>query len=1269
MFCHTNLSSKDQFLEQAKAARLERAQEKKREQSAICIQSHVRRYLTRLKLKSKIRKEFDEIFTEVRENDGKTSLSAYEMFKVIRKFLFILEEEEDKQRFETVCRYVITSMDNNSLQQSYISVALNKEEAVLWIQQIKALLWQCCIYLKHLKPECPQDTKPLMLYLHMLVTFTNANTWKVFKDWQGDALKIAMNQLCANIMSYLVTKGMYANLQIILIKGIVRSKPSLKRAALLAITNLAIRPLVAWQFSENIMNLFLLHILSVPALFHHLSNISPECITVFLSHGIFKKSLELLMTEQNTRILFNVLEGNYALCLLELFHVLHEAHLAIGHGGRDRMLKELSIKYKNVTRHDIELYIHLCEPCQKKQKGIKKGIVVKPMIFSEFNSRCQVDLIDFQSQPDREYKFIMVYQDHLTKFVILKSLTSKRAEEVLSNNLLDFMNVITRLLESCQKYVVNKQSNLTHWHPILGWFAQSIDHGLHESLIYVKKQLQLLWSGQMIKVVFSHLFEMNANNTGNLSQTSVSTTENSVQQSPSRSSSMCSGYHCQEKCLCIIHFYVFQNVITRLLESCQKYVVNKQSNLTHWHPILGWFAQSIDHGLHESLIYVKKQLQLLWSGQMIKVVFSHLFEMNANNTGNLSQTSVSTTENSVQQSPSRSSSMCSGYHCQGIFKKALERASSTRSGNIRYKRLGSPETTVVALTCCLYETALATLTQMKLDILTGLCYQDMVLPNLWKFICSLGPGNGLKAFLDHLAITTKTCSPEFQILILFCDCATHLVTILDDLEMYEQQKPFTLEELASISTFLNQLVFKLIWNSLIDVKLVNINPLLTSAHTLLMLLYKRDCRRSYTSPDQWLIKDIKVSSFMNDLEKGKKTAQILMQKVPHIVPHKERVVLFRKYVNNEKAVLGLTESACASPQSTLITVHRSRIVEDGYQQLAMLPPQSLKGVIRVKFINEQITSEQRLYPSPTSYIQESHLSLFEFVGKMLGKAVYEGIVVDVPFASFFLSQVLGHQHSALYSSIDELPSLDPELYKSLTYIKHYKNDIQELDLTFSLDEDFMGKLITHELIPGGKAVPVTNENKISYIHHMAHFRMHVQIHEQTTAFIRGFRSLVNPDWLTMFSTPELQRLISGDNTPIDLIDLRRNTKYFGGFHNNHRVINWLWDILEKDFTPEEHRLFLKFVTSCSKPPLLGFAHLEPSFSIRCVEVSDDQDTGDTVGSVLRGFFTINKKDPVNRLPTSSTCFNLLKLPNYQKKSTLREKLRYAITSNTGFELS
>lgn len=175
-----------------------------------------------------------------------------------------------------------------------------------------------------------------------------------------------------------------------------------------------------------------------------------------------------------------------------------------------------------------------------------------------------------------------------------------------------------------------------------------------------------------------------------------------------------------------------------------------------------------------------------------------------------------------------------------------------------------------------------------------------------------------------------------------------------------------------------------------------------------------------------------------------------------------------------------------------------------------MPAQALKGVIRVRFINEQgldeagidqdgvfkefleetikrvfdpslnlfkATSEERLYPSPTSYLQDNHLQLFEFVGGMLGKAVYEGIVVDVPFASFFLSQVSGQTAQALYSCLDELPSLDPDLYRSLSYIKHYKGDVSGLDLTFSVDDDNLGKLVTHELIPGGKAVPVINENK------------------------------------------------------------------------------------------------------------------------------------------------------------------------------------------------
>ncbi|XP_060862057.1 SCAN domain-containing protein 3-like [Metopolophium dirhodum] len=76
------------------------------------------------------------------------------------------------------------------------------------------------------------------------------------------------------------------------------------------------------------------------------------------------------------------------------------------------------------------IFLNLCDHCQKKGSTIKKGLVVKPILSSELNSRCQMDLIDMQAQPDGDYKFIMVYQDHLTKFVILRPLTHKRAEEV-----------------------------------------------------------------------------------------------------------------------------------------------------------------------------------------------------------------------------------------------------------------------------------------------------------------------------------------------------------------------------------------------------------------------------------------------------------------------------------------------------------------------------------------------------------------------------------------------------------------------------------------------------------------------------------------------------------------------------------------------------------------------------------------------------------------------------------------------------------------------
>ena len=41
--------------------------------------------------------------------------------------------------------------------------------------------------------------------------------------------------------------------------------------------------------------------------------------------------------------------------------------------------------------------------------------------------------MDFQSNSDGNYKFLMVYQDHLTQFCSIRALTSKHASEVAFN--------------------------------------------------------------------------------------------------------------------------------------------------------------------------------------------------------------------------------------------------------------------------------------------------------------------------------------------------------------------------------------------------------------------------------------------------------------------------------------------------------------------------------------------------------------------------------------------------------------------------------------------------------------------------------------------------------------------------------------------------------------------------------------------------------------------------------------------------------------------
>ena len=112
-----------------------------------------------------------------------------------------------------------------------------------------------------------------------------------------------------------------------------------------------------------------------------------------------------------------VLAGSHSslkffVCLEELYDVIRDAHVACGHGGEKRTEKELDKTYANITREQIKLFLARCQNCQLKKSKHNKGVVVRPIMSSRFNSRGQVDLIDLQSQPDGDYRYIA---DHIAK--------------------------------------------------------------------------------------------------------------------------------------------------------------------------------------------------------------------------------------------------------------------------------------------------------------------------------------------------------------------------------------------------------------------------------------------------------------------------------------------------------------------------------------------------------------------------------------------------------------------------------------------------------------------------------------------------------------------------------------------------------------------------------------------------------------------------------------------------------------------------------------
>lgn len=325
-----------------------------------------------------------------------------------------------------------------------------------------------------------------------------------------------------------------------------------------------------------------------------------------------------------------------------------------------------------------------------------------------------------------------------------------------------------------------------------------------------------------------------------------------------------------------------------------------------------------------------------------------------------------------------------------------------------------------------------------------------------------------------------------------------------------------------------------------------------------------------------------------------------------------------------------------------LNIRRDQIFMDSFKNLYFKSPNEIKyGKLNIRFHGEEgvdaggVTREwfaalsrqmfnadyalfnpvasdrTTFHPNPMSGINDEHLTFFKFIGRIIGKALYEGRVLDCHFSRAVYRRILGKP-----VSLKDMETLDLDYYKSLCWI--LENDITDVTFeTFSVEVDRFGETEVIDLIENGRNIPVTEENKQEYVRLVVEHRLIKSVENQLEHFLTGFHEIIPAELVAIFNEQELELLISG-LPDIDVDDWKNNTDYHN-YQQTSPQIQWFWRAV-RSFDKEEKAKLLQFVTGTSKVPLNGFKELEGM-------------NGFTKFNIHRDY---GSKD---RLPSSHTCFN------------------------------
>jgi len=115
-----------------------------------------------------------------------------------------------------------------------------------------------------------------------------------------------------------------------------------------------------------------------------------------------------------------------------------------------------------------------------------------------------------------------------------------------------------------------------------------------------------------------------------------------------------------------------------------------------------------------------------------------------------------------------------------------------------------------------------------------------------------------------------------------------------------------------------------------------------------------------------------------------------------------------------------------------------------------------------------------VFQAPVLHSPETAKSLFGVVGRLLGKALLDNQLVTVSLARPLLKHLL-----ALPVAFSDLEQFDASLHKNLSWMLSCgEGEVEALCQSFTASEEDVGGVVSVDLMPGGSAIDVTDENKV-----------------------------------------------------------------------------------------------------------------------------------------------------------------------------------------------